>query len=50
MTNYDPNPVVTINGAVIPDTTVINRISINFGRNDIFSQPQPGYASLELAC
>ncbi len=48
MTNYDPNPVITINGVVIPSDTVINRISLNFGRNDIFSQPQPGYASLEL--
>ena len=48
MTTYDPNPVVTINGVVIPSETVINRISLNFGRNDIFTQPQPGYASLEL--
>ncbi len=48
MTNYDPNPVVTINGVVIPAETVINRISLNFGRNDIFTQPQPGYAGLEL--
>jgi hypothetical protein len=48
VTNYDPNPVVTINDVVIPGDTVINRISLNFGRNDIFSQPQPGYASLEL--
>jgi hypothetical protein len=48
VTNYDPNPVVTINGVVIPAETVINRISLNFGRNDIFTQPQPGYAGLEL--
>jgi hypothetical protein len=48
VTTYDPNPVVTINDVVIPADTVINRISLNFGRNDIFSQPQPAYASLEL--
>ena len=48
MTTYDPNPVVTINGVVIPADTVINRISLNFGRNDIFTQPQPAYAGLEL--
>ena len=48
MTNYDPNPVVTINGTAVSPDTVINRIGINFGRNDIFTQPQPGYASIEL--
>jgi hypothetical protein len=48
VTNYDPNPVVTINGTAVSPDTVINRIGINFGRNDIFTQPQPGYASIEL--
>lgn len=48
MTSYDPNPVVTIDGAVIPADTIINRIGLTFGRNDVFSQPEPGYASLEL--
>lgn len=48
MTSYDPNPVITINGTAVSPETVINRITINFGRNDIFTQPQPGYASIEL--
>ena len=48
MTSYDPNPVITINGTPVSPETVINRISINFGRNDIFTQPQPGYATIEL--
>jgi len=48
VTTYDPNPVVTIDGVVIPAQTIINRISINFGRNDIFTQPSPGYANFEL--
>jgi hypothetical protein len=48
VTSYDPNPVVTIDGAVIPADTIINRIGLTFGRNDVFSQPEPGYASLEL--
>lgn len=48
MTSYDPNPVVTIDGAVIPADTIINRIGLTFGRNDVFTQPEPGYASLEL--
>jgi hypothetical protein len=48
VTSYDPNPVVTIDGAVIPANTIINRIGLTFGRNDVFTQPEPGYASLEL--
>ena len=30
------------------DDVVINRVAINYGRNDIFSQPQPGFANFDL--
>lgn len=48
MTLYDPNPTITVDGVALNDEVVINRININYGRNDIFSQPQPGFASFEL--
>ena len=47
MTNYDPTPQVLINGVSNTDI-IIESISINMGRSDITSQPQPGYASVSL--
>jgi hypothetical protein len=48
VTAYDPNPVITIDGVVISSDTILNRMSLTFGRNDIFVQPSPGYANFEL--
>ena len=48
MTSYDPNPTITVDGVALSDGVIINQININYGRNDIFSQPQPGFASFEL--
>jgi hypothetical protein len=48
VTSYDPNPTITVAGTALSDDVVINQISINYGRNDIFTQPQPGYTSFEL--
>lgn len=48
MTLYDPNPTITVNGTALSDDVVINQINIAFGRNDIFTQPQPGYTTFEL--
>jgi hypothetical protein len=48
VTLYDPKPTVEVNGVALSDDVIINQISISYGRNDIFTQPQPGYASFEL--
>ncbi len=48
MTLYDPNPTISVNGVALSDDVVINQIGISIGRNDIFTQPQPGYATFEL--
>jgi hypothetical protein len=48
VTLYDPNPTITVDGVALSDDIVINQIGISYGRNDIFSQPQPGYANFEL--
>jgi hypothetical protein len=48
VTLYDPNPTISVNGVALSDDVVINQIGISIGRNDIFTQPQPGYATFEL--
>ena len=48
MTLYDPNPTITVAGNALSDDVVINQINIAYGRNDIFTQPQPGYTTFEL--
>jgi hypothetical protein len=48
MTLYDPNPTITVDGTALSDDVVINQISISYGRNDIFTQPQPGFTTFEL--
>jgi hypothetical protein len=48
VTSYDPNPTITVDGTALSDDIVINQIAISYGRNDIFTQPQPGYTSFEL--
>lgn len=48
MTLYDPNPTITVDGTALSDDVVINQIAISYGRNDIFTQPQPGYTTFEL--
>ena len=48
MTSYDPYPTVTFAGATTYADQTISSISIRSGRNDVTSQPQPGYASISL--
>ena len=48
MTTYDPYPTVTFNGNVTYADNTISSISIRSGRNDVTTQPQPGYASISL--
>lgn len=47
MTSYDATPQVLINGTSYTGIS-IDSVSINMGRPDITSQPQPGYASCSL--
>lgn len=48
MTNYEPYPIVTIDGTVtIPDNT-LSGIHINYGRQDVLEQPSPGFASINF--
>ena len=48
MTSYDPYPTVTFAGAPTYADQTISSISIRSGRNDVTTQPQPGYASISL--
>ena len=48
MTDYDPYPTVTFAGATTYADQTISSISIRSGRNDVTTQPQPGYASISL--
>lgn len=48
MTTYEPYPTVTFAGATTYADNTISRISIRSGRNDVTSQPQPGFASIDL--
>ncbi len=48
MTSYDPYPTVTFAGATTYADNTISSISIRSGRDDVTTQPQPGYASISL--
>ena len=48
MTSYDPYPTVTFAGATTYADNTISSISIRYGRDDVTSQPQPGFASIRL--
>ena len=48
MTTYDPYPTVTFAGATTYADQTISSISIRSGRDDVTTQPQPGYASISL--
>lgn len=48
MTTYDPYPTVTFAGATTYADNTISSISIRSGRNDVTTQPQPGFASISL--
>ena len=48
MTTYDPYPTVTFGGATTYADNTISSISIRMGRDDVTTQPQPGYASIRL--
>jgi hypothetical protein len=48
VTKYDPYPTVTFGGATTYADQTISSISIRMGRDDVTTQPQPGYASISL--
>ncbi len=48
MTTYDPYPTVTFGGTTTYAEKTISSISIRSGRDDVTTQPQPGYASISL--
>ena len=48
MTDYEPYPVVTFNGTRTYQDQAISSIIIENGRNDVTSQPEPGYANIQL--
>ena len=48
MTSYDPYPTVTFGGATTYADNTISSISIRMGRDDVTTQPQPGFASIRL--
>jgi len=48
VTSYDPYPTVTFGGATKYADNTISSISIRSGRNDVTTQPQPGFASISL--
>jgi hypothetical protein len=48
VTSYDPYPTVTFAGATTYADQTISSISIRMGRDDVTTQPQPGYASISL--
>ena len=45
---YDPYPTVTFAGTTTYADNTISSISIRSGRDDVTTQPQPGYASISL--
>jgi hypothetical protein len=45
---YDPYPTVTFAGGTTYADKTISSISIRMGRNDVTTQPQPGFASINL--
>ena len=45
---YEPYPTVTFAGATTYADNTISSISIRSGRNDVTTQPQPGFASISL--
>ena len=45
---YDPYPTVTFAGGTTYADNTISSISIRMGRNDVTTQPQPGFASISL--
>ena len=46
--NYDPYPTVTFGSGTTYADNTISSISIRMGRDDVTTQPQPGYASIRL--
>jgi hypothetical protein len=48
VTTYDPYPTVTFGGTTTYAEKTISSISIRSGRDDVTTQPQPGYASISL--
>jgi hypothetical protein len=48
VTSYEPYPTVTFAGATTYADNTISSISIRSGRNDVTTQPQPGFASISL--
>ena len=48
MTDYEPYPVVTFNGTKTYQNNAISSISIQNGRDDVTTQPEPGYANIQL--
>lgn len=48
MTAYTPYPKVIFDGGIEYADNTVSNISITLGRRDIFEQPQPGLASIEL--
>ena len=48
MTSYDPNPTIYVNDVAIADSSVLNSISITSGRYDITTQPEAGFARIDL--
>lgn len=47
MSQFTPEWLIKINGSTVTDYTLSN-LSITSGRTDIFSQPQAGYATIQL--
>jgi len=47
MSQFTPEWLIKINGSTVTDYTLSN-LSITSGRTDIFSQPQAGYANIQL--
>lgn len=48
MTDYEPDPTITVNGAVFSADNVISSIRVTSGRQDVLEQPQPGYANVQF--
>jgi len=48
VTDYEPDPTITVNGAVFNADNVISSIRITSGRQDVLEQPQPGYANVQF--
>lgn len=48
MTTYTPYPKVIFDGGIEYADNTISSISINIGRSNIYEQPKPSFASIEL--